>query len=121
VIRKKTYTVQPATPVDGALSAKCTTVLAAGPIDAAETVLGERLVTRRDAGDLRARVWEMRDDLTPSYTLLYRESLHVPRHRANSTARSSAATQEETSAFTKLMAITCAVAALSLLILGLRD
>ena len=113
--RGKTFTVQLVTPIEGDQAASNTSVLAAGPIDAAEQVLRERLVTFGHPTDLRAKIWELRDDFTPQCTPLYRQAQR--RSVSKAKLKDSLDLREETSAFYRILAVIGAVVAFCLLVL----
>lgn len=74
---EKYYAVE-VLPKDSSAAVSVTTVPASGPLEAARRALGEVVTNRRQAADLRVRVWELRDDFTTNCVELFKPAESAP-------------------------------------------
>lgn len=85
-----------------------TTVEAFSPVEAAEIVLGRRLVQSGPARNLRALVWHMEGDFNPVCTYLYKPASSKSLHRL--TRGSMPSEREERKILGYIIAVSCAAA-----------
>lgn len=74
---EKYYAVE-VLPKDSSAAVSVTTVPASGPLEAARRALGEVVTNRRQADDVRVRVWELRDDFTTNCLELFKPAENAP-------------------------------------------
>ena len=107
--RSKLYTVQPISEQDQSQATNSTSVFADGPLQAARMVLGPAVTTRGSKDSLCGRVWELRDDLTPAYTELFRSAGKATVAKARRKMHPSSAEAGEWIVLLRILAICAAV------------
>lgn len=112
----KLYTVQPISEQDQSQATNSTSVFADGPLQAARMVLGPAVTTRGSKDSLCGRVWELRDDLTPTYTELFRSAGKATVGKVRRKILPSSANAGEWMVLLKILAICAVVVAASCLV-----